>query len=74
MKSSSNTIATMTLLICAAAITAPAQTFTTLADLPGSPGYEMSMVQGRDGNLYGTTYNGGVNNEGTFFKVTQTER
>ncbi len=28
------------------------------------------LVQGRDGNFYGTTINGGTNNSGTIFKVT----
>jgi uncharacterized repeat protein (TIGR03803 family) len=56
----------------ATTIAAQGQTFTTLADLPGIPGYEMSLVQGPDGELYGTTYNGGVSGEGTFFKMTQT--
>jgi len=28
------------------------------------------LVQGTDGNFYGTTYRGGVNNEGSVFKIT----
>ena len=54
-------------------VAANAQVFTTLVDFLGPNGYYpylMSMVQGRDGNAYGTTYYGGVNNYGTFFKMT----
>jgi uncharacterized repeat protein (TIGR03803 family) len=29
-----------------------------------------NMVQGSDGNFYGTTYKGGANNEGTIFELT----
>ncbi len=32
----------------------------------------MSLVQGSDGSLYGTTYDGGVNGAGTVFKITLT--
>ena len=56
------------------AVGACAQTFTTLVNFNGPnglfPSYEMSLTQGRDGNLYGTAYSGGVNNYGTFFKMT----
>ncbi len=34
---------------------------------PGSPSY---LVQGRDGNMYGTTGTGGTSNEGAIFMVT----
>ena len=74
------------LLFCAVAvIAAPAQSifFTSLASFDGSdggyPGY-MSLVQGGDGNFYGTTMVGGANFDsicfpggsgcGTVFKVT----
>jgi uncharacterized repeat protein (TIGR03803 family) len=30
----------------------------------------ISLIQASDGNYYGTTYGGGVNNYGTIFKVT----
>jgi uncharacterized repeat protein (TIGR03803 family) len=60
------------LLLCAAAaIVAPAQTLTTIATFQGTTGYYPvgSLVQGTDGNLYGTTmYGQGC--YGTVFKVT----
>src|SRR5271166_1721646 len=64
---------------CAAtAITSPAQTLTTLAAFAGPNGAnpQSTLIQGIDGNLYGTTYNGGANKNcadggcGTVFKVT----
>jgi uncharacterized repeat protein (TIGR03803 family) len=69
------------IVLCAAtAIAAQAQTFTTLANLPeteNDPAYPylMSLVQGVDGNLYGTTKYGGTgftDGSGAIFKVTQT--
>lgn len=59
--------------LCAAAATSPAQTYTSLVSFDGANGaipYYGSLVQGTDGNLYGTTFNGGVNNDGTVFKMT----
>ncbi len=62
------------ILLCAAInIVAPAQTFTVLATLdyatdaqyPSSP-----LIQGLDGNLYGTAEFGGAYGAGTFFQVT----
>jgi uncharacterized repeat protein (TIGR03803 family) len=49
-----------------------AQTFTSLASFNGTDG-EFStsqLVQGTDGNFYGTTTAGGANNSGTVFKLT----
>jgi len=50
-----------------------AQTYTQLVSFDGtngaSPGY-MSLVQGFDGNFYGTTYSGGSANAGTVFNIT----
>jgi uncharacterized repeat protein (TIGR03803 family) len=64
-------------LVCAAAaFTSSAQTFTTLANFDGANGqnpYYVTLVQGLDGGLYGTTVFGGVNENGisgTVFKVT----
>jgi len=57
-------------------MTSPAQTFQTLANFDGTDGYdplyEMYLVQGLDGNLYGTTSGGGAHNQGTVFKITAT--
>jgi uncharacterized repeat protein (TIGR03803 family) len=51
----------------------PAQGFKTLATFDGpngaQPGY-LNLVQGRDGNLYGTTGAGGANSLGTVFKIS----
>jgi uncharacterized repeat protein (TIGR03803 family) len=61
-------------LLCAAtAIALPGQTFTTLHSFEGSDG-DMplaGLIQATDGNLYGTTENGGANGEGTVFKITR---
>jgi uncharacterized repeat protein (TIGR03803 family) len=46
---------------------------TVLHDFEGGPdGWfpNGGLVQGTDGNLYGTTYNGGANNAGTIFLIT----
>jgi uncharacterized repeat protein (TIGR03803 family) len=47
-------------------------TFATLVSLDGTHGTgpNAPLVQGFDGNLYGTTYNGGANDNGTVFKIT----
>ncbi len=50
-----------------------AQTFTSLVSFNGNNGAypeSMSLVQGTDGNLYGTAPYGGANSGGTVFKVT----
>jgi uncharacterized repeat protein (TIGR03803 family) len=62
-------------LLCAAtAIAAPAQTFNTLVNFDETNGQGpmyLSLIQGRDGELYGTTAGGGINFGGTVFTVTQ---
>src|SRR5580700_5383439 len=67
--------AALVLLCVATAIALPAQTFTTLVkfDLHNGayPSY-MSLIQGTDGSLYGTTPGGGANNLGTAFKISPT--
>jgi uncharacterized repeat protein (TIGR03803 family) len=59
-------------LFAATAMALPAQTFTTLHSFDGTDGYfpQVALVQGIDGNLYGTVTNGGANSGGTVFKIT----
>jgi uncharacterized repeat protein (TIGR03803 family) len=48
-------------------------TFLTLVNFNGTDGTgpgDSSLIQGTDGNFYGTTGNGGENNYGTVFKVS----
>jgi uncharacterized repeat protein (TIGR03803 family) len=74
MKKSGMSVMLAALCLCASA-SLTAQTFTTLVnfnDTNGANPYFMSLVQGTDGNLYGTTEGGGENGEGTVFKVTPT--
>jgi uncharacterized repeat protein (TIGR03803 family) len=60
------------LLFAATAIAAPAQTYTTLASFDGANGALpwAALVQGTDGNFYGTTAGGGANSAGTVFRIT----
>jgi uncharacterized repeat protein (TIGR03803 family) len=60
-------------VLCAmTAIALPAQTFNTLFIFDSADGARpgAALVQGVDGNLYGTTRAGGAGNSGTVFKVT----
>jgi uncharacterized repeat protein (TIGR03803 family) len=66
-------IACAACVFCLAAVALPAQTFTTVANFDNADGaypYLMSLVQGTDGNFYGTTSDGGASGYGTVFKMT----
>jgi uncharacterized repeat protein (TIGR03803 family) len=61
------------LLLFVASVESRAETFTTLLNFNYTDGCEpenVSLFQGNDGNLYGTTYSGGSNSDGTVIKVT----
>src|SRR5258708_4112496 len=63
-------------LIGGTALLSHAQTFTKLADFDGKNGQSplnhdgSSLVQGPDGNFYGTTRDGGAYTNGTVFRMT----
>ena len=52
----------------------PSGSYTNLYSFAGSPNdgtYPVALlVQGSDGNFYGTTYQGGANNSGTVFRIS----
>jgi uncharacterized repeat protein (TIGR03803 family) len=58
-----------------ATIASPANTFRSLVSFNGTDGTEPNfgaLIQGLNGDLYGTNSSGGTNNSGTVFKVTPT--
>ena len=61
------------LFFVATSITSDSQTFKTLANLSSETGVDpqASLVQGRDGNFYGTTPEEGSGGAGTVFKITR---
>src|ERR1051326_1149957 len=70
-------ITTLLGMMLAAAIAAPAQNFATLYSFCSQPGVctdgaepVAPLIQGIDGNLYGTTPSGGATNWGTVFRIT----
>ena len=66
-------IALVALVICTAmSLPSSAQTLTTLASFDRTHGAlpHAPLIQGTDGNFYGTTMYGGPTNVGTVFKVT----
>jgi uncharacterized repeat protein (TIGR03803 family) len=67
------TACSLSVLVAIATIDASAQTFKSIFDFSGTndggPVYS-ALVQGTDGKLYGTTWGGGANGEGTVFRVT----
>jgi uncharacterized repeat protein (TIGR03803 family) len=67
-----HTPAALVAFFLVAAIASTAQTFTTIANFNGSDGSApySGLVQGSDGNFYGTATNGGANNTGDVFTVT----
>lgn len=60
------------LLLAATVIATPAQTYKVVFsfDLTNGSDPYSPLVQGRDGNFYGTTSAGGTQNGGTVFKIT----
>jgi len=66
-------IATFCALWTAGSLVASAQTFKTLVNFNGTDGASpefVTLAQGRDGNLWGTTQGGGTANSGTAFRIT----
>ncbi len=77
MKRSKSSLTLSLALACAAltfslAVRAEAQVLHTVGVFDGNDGYGpySSVVQGPDGNIYGTTGSGGRYSQGTFFRLT----
>lgn len=67
-----STFCTLILLCTAATLASASPTFQALVSFNGTNGSDASyynLVQGVDGDLYGTTQVGGTYNEGTVFKI-----
>jgi len=69
-----NLLAIVAAIIASGCITVSAQTLTTLHSFNGADGQspEGTLVQGSDGNFYGTTPLGGAHAKGTVFKIDST--
>jgi uncharacterized repeat protein (TIGR03803 family) len=72
MSSASQTQVGIAVLFLLSAIALPAQTYTVLHSFAIADGENpyATLVQGTDGNLYGTTAAGGANHKGTIFKIS----
>ena len=76
----SRMVCVLFVLSVAAPIASPAQGFNSLysfcsqANCPDGSGPNGWLVQGFDGNFYGTTGTGGANGNGTVFKISRRGR
>jgi uncharacterized repeat protein (TIGR03803 family) len=66
-----NLLAIVTAIIAVGCVTAGAQSLSTLYSFNGTDGQlpSAALVQGTDGNFYGTTSAGGTHHQGTVFKI-----